>query len=245
MGSIRKTNYAAHRGIVADAAAALREQSFVFHGPEDAKYVGDAVSVIPGFSFADHSLYSELINAPAVSEPARRAASQRLDALPTEAVRHHMRREIHVRTMQVDLVAEKVRELCILANHELRADHIAALQRGLASERSEIGCQVLRRLLESAEVSAREQMAFCQDTGYAVVFLHVGQDVHFTGGDLVAAINRGVAEAYRDGYLRASLVRNPIDRRNTGDNTPAMIYYHPVAGEGITLTLLIKGAATT
>jgi fumarate hydratase subunit alpha len=147
-----------------------------------------------------------------------------------------------VRTVQVDLVAKTVRELCISANHELRADHIAALRRGLANERSEIGCNVLRRLLESAEVSAKEQMAFCQDTGYAVVFLHVGQDVHFTGGDLNAAIDRGVAEGYRDGYLRASLVRSPINRRNTGDNTPAMVYYHVVPGEGISLTVLIKGA---
>ena len=114
-----------------------------------------------------------------------------------------------MRTVQVDLVAKTVRELCISANHELRADHIAALRRGLANERSEIGCNVLRRLLESAEVSAKEQMAFCQDTGYAVVFLHVGQDVHFTGGDLNAAIDRGVAEGYRDGYLRSSLVRSP------------------------------------
>jgi fumarate hydratase subunit alpha len=128
--------------------------------------------------------------------------------------------EFSVRTVQVDLMAKTVRKLCISANHEIRADHIAALRRGLANERSEIGRQVLQRLLESADVSAKQQMAFCQDTGYAVVFLHVGQDVHFIGGDLNAAIDRGVAEGYRDGYLRASLVRSPIDRRNTGDNTP-------------------------
>lgn len=147
-----------------------------------------------------------------------------------------------MRTVDVNDIAEKVRSLCIEANHELRDDHLAALRRGLEAEQSELGCQVIRRLIESAGVAKRERMAFCQDTGYAVVFLHVGQDVHFVGGDLVEAIDRGVAAGYRDGYLRASLVRSPIDRRNTGDNTPAMIYHHVVPGEGITLTLLIKGA---
>lgn len=147
-----------------------------------------------------------------------------------------------MRTVRVDELSRVVRDLCISANHELRSDHVAALQRGLEQERSELGCQVLRRLIESAEVARTQQMAFCQDTGYAVVFLHVGQDVHFTGGDLNAAIDRGVAEGYRDGYLRASLVRSPVDRRNTGDNTPAMVHHHVVPGDGITLTLLIKGA---
>lgn len=147
-----------------------------------------------------------------------------------------------MRTVHVDVVAQTVRDLCISANHELRADHVAALQRGLEREQSELGCQVLRRLIESAEVSRTERMAFCQDTGYAVVFLHVGQDVHFSGGDLTAAIDRGVAEGYRDGYLRASLVNSAIDRRNTGDNTPAMIYHHVVPGESVLLSLLIKGA---
>jgi fumarate hydratase subunit alpha len=101
---------------------------------------------------------------------------------------------------------------------------------------------VLDRLLANAEVSAREQIAFCQDTGYAVCFLEVGQDVHFTGGSLAAALDRGVAEGYRDGYLRASLVRSPVDRTNTGDNTPAMVHYDLVEGDGVRLTLLVKGA---
>lgn len=147
-----------------------------------------------------------------------------------------------MRSVHVDELSAVVREKCISANHEIRADHVAALQRGLERERSPIGCQVLRRLLESAEVSRTEHMPFCQDTGSAVVFLDVGQDVHFIGGDLGAAIDRGVAEGYRDGYLRASLVKNPIDRRNTGDNTPAMVYHHVVPGDGVKITLLIKGA---
>ncbi|WP_108610427.1 fumarate hydratase [Aminobacter sp. MSH1] len=147
-----------------------------------------------------------------------------------------------MREIDVDVVRQKVRELCIQANHEIREDHIQALRRGLDEERSPLGCQVLQQLLENASVAARERMAFCQDTGYAVVFLAVGQDVHFVGGSLNEAINKGVAEGYRDGYLRASLVESPIKRRNTGDNTPAMTYIDLLPGDDVRLTLLIKGA---
>jgi fumarate hydratase subunit alpha len=101
---------------------------------------------------------------------------------------------------------------------------------------------VLDDLLRNAEVARTERIAFCQDTGYAVVYLTIGQDVHLVGGDLTEAVNRGVAEGYRDGYLRASLVRTPVDRVNTGDNTPAMIDLRIVPGEGLALTVLIKGA---
>jgi fumarate hydratase subunit alpha len=149
---------------------------------------------------------------------------------------------IRMREIPVALVADTVRRLCVEANHELRADHVAALRRALAEERSELGCEVIAQLLENGEVSARERMAFCQDTGYAVCFLRVGQDVHFTGGALTEAIDRGVAEGYREGYLRASLVRSPVDRRNTGDNTPAMVHVDLVPGDAVELTLLIKGA---
>ena len=101
---------------------------------------------------------------------------------------------------------------------------------------------MLDALLRNADVARTERIAFCQDTGYAVVYLTVGQDVHFVGGDLIEAVNRGVAEGYREGYLRASLVRTPIDRVNTGNNTPAMIDIRLVPGEGLELTVLIKGA---
>ena len=146
------------------------------------------------------------------------------------------------REIEVELVQATVRELCIEANHVLRRDHLEAIRRSVEEERSPVGREVLCRLLENAEVSSRERVAFCQDTGYAVVFLDVGQDVRFVGGALNAAIDRGVAEGYRDGYLRASLVRNPVDRRNTGDNTPALVYYDIVPGRDVRLTLLIKGA---
>ena len=147
-----------------------------------------------------------------------------------------------MREIDVGKVREAVRELCIRANHEIRDDHLAALRRARANERSPIGCQVLDDLLRNAEVAKTERIAFCQDTGYAVVYLTIGQDVHLIGGDLTEAVNRGVAEGYRDGYLRASLVRTPIDRVNTGDNTPAMIDIRIVPGEGVALTVLIKGA---
>ncbi len=147
-----------------------------------------------------------------------------------------------VRQIAVDDVADLVRRLCVETNHELRPDHIAALRRGRDAEESPTGREVFDRLLANAEVSARERIAFCQDTGYAVCFLEIGQDVHFTGGSLAAAIDRGVAEGYREGYLRASLVRSPVDRTNTGDNTPAMVHYDLVPGTEVRLTLLVKGA---
>jgi fumarate hydratase subunit alpha len=147
-----------------------------------------------------------------------------------------------LRTVDVAEIEDTVRKLCVEANHELRADHVEALERGRAAEESPIGREVFDRLLENARVSAAERIAFCQDTGYAVVFLTLGQDVHLTGGSLAGAIDRGVAQGYREGYLRASLVRSPVDRRNTGDNTPAMVHYDIVPGSAIELTLLVKGA---
>ena len=139
-------------------------------------------------------------------------------------------------------ITAAVTQLCISVNHEVRADHRAALSRALAEERSELGCSVLRQLLKNGDVAAAGRFPICQDTGYAVCFLRIGQDVHLTGGSLVDAVNEGVRAGYRDGYLRASLVRSPIDRVNTGDNTPAMIYIDIVEGDGIDLTVLSKGA---
>ena len=147
-----------------------------------------------------------------------------------------------MRELPVSVVADAVRNLCIKANHELRDDQIAALERGLREERSPIGRQVLRQLLQNAEVSAAECVAFCQDTGYAVIYLTVGQDVHFIGGSLHDAVNDGVRRGYREGYLRSSLVSSPINRQNTGDNTPAMVNIDLVPGEEVRLTVLIKGA---
>ena len=102
--------------------------------------------------------------------------------------------------------------------------------------------QVLERLLQNAEVARERCVAFCQDTGYAVFFVEMGSDVRITGGEIGEAIDEGVRRGYEEGYLRKSIVRSPIDRTNTGDNTPAVVYYDPVPGEGFKLTMLAKGA---
>ncbi len=147
-----------------------------------------------------------------------------------------------MREVAVSEVTTAVHDLCITVNHEVRADHRDALSRALNEEQSELGCSVIRQLIRNGDVAAAERFPICQDTGYAVCFLRIGQDVHFTGGSLTDAVNEGVRTGYDDGYLRASLVRSAIDRVNTGDNTPAMIYTDIIEGDGLELTLLVKGA---
>ena len=147
-----------------------------------------------------------------------------------------------MREIPVDEVTRAVRDLCIQTNTCLREDHVAALRGGLEREESPLGQEVITQLLENAEVSCRECVAFCQDTGYAVFFVEVGQEVRFTGGGLRAAIDEGARRGYRDGYLRPSLVRSPIDRENTGDNTPATVHFDLVEGEELKLTMDAKGA---
>ena len=147
-----------------------------------------------------------------------------------------------VREIPVHEVAEAVRDLCIETNTCLREDHLEALRGAREREESEIGCEVLDRLLENADVACSERVAFCQDTGYAVFFVELGQDVRFTGGSVEEAINEGVRRGYGEGYLRPSIVESPIERTNTGDNTPAIVYYDLVPGDGLKLTMLVKGA---
>lgn len=147
-----------------------------------------------------------------------------------------------VRRVNVEEVADVVRRLCVEANHSPRDDHLAALRHAHASERSAIGCQVLRDLLHNVDAARDLGVPLCQDTGYAVVFVRLGQDVHLVGGDLAAAVNRGVAAARRDGLLRASLVSDPVLRTNTGDNTPAMLDVDLVPGIGVHVSVLAKGA---
>ena len=135
-----------------------------------------------------------------------------------------------------------MRDLCIEANTRLPQEHLAALRRALEAEESELGREVIERLLENAEVARERCIAFCQDTGYAVFFVELGSEVRFSGGDIGAAIDEGVRRGYEEGYLRKSIVRSPVDRTNTGDNTPAVVYYEPVSGNGLKLTMLVKGA---
>jgi fumarate hydratase subunit alpha len=147
-----------------------------------------------------------------------------------------------LREMPVDTVTQAVRDLCIEANTCLPEDHLQALRRALEREESPLGQEVIEKLLENAEVACEECVAFCQDTGYAVFFVEVGTEVRFVEGEISKAIDEGVRRGYNEGYLRKSIVRSPIERMNTGDNTPAVVYYDLVPGHGLKLTMLVKGA---
>jgi fumarate hydratase subunit alpha len=147
-----------------------------------------------------------------------------------------------LREIEADRVTAAVRDLCIEANTELPESHLSALRRALDSEESPLGREVIERLLQNAEVAKERCVAFCQDTGYAVFFVEMGSEVRIRDGELGEAIDEGVRRGYGDGYLRKSIVRSPIDRTNTGDNTPAVVYHEPVPGEGLKLTMLVKGA---
>ncbi len=147
-----------------------------------------------------------------------------------------------IRTIAAGDITAAVRDLCITVNHRMGEDMLGALRRALAMEESETGRHVLERLLENAEVARSQWYPICQDTGQAVVFLDLGQDVHVAGGNLEAAIQEGVRQGYRDGYLRPSVVEQALRRTNTGDNTPAIIYTRVVPGDRVALGFLAKGA---
>jgi fumarate hydratase subunit alpha len=147
-----------------------------------------------------------------------------------------------LREIEADAVAEAVRDLCIEANTRLPEDHLEALRKALDEEESPLGREVLERLLENAEVARERCVAFCQDTGYAVFFVELGSEVRISGGELGKAMDEGVRRGYDEGFLRKSIVRSPLDRTNTGDNTPAVVYYDVVPGERLKLTMLVKGA---
>jgi fumarate hydratase subunit alpha len=147
-----------------------------------------------------------------------------------------------LREIEAAEITEVVRELCIEANTRLPEDHLAALHRALEEEESPLGREVIGELLENARVARERCIAFCQDTGYAVFFVELGSEARVVGGGIGAAIDEGVRRGYDEGYLRKSIVRGPVDRTNTGDNTPAIVYYDVVPGDGLRLTLLVKGA---
>jgi fumarate hydratase subunit alpha len=150
-------------------------------------------------------------------------------------------RSTRVREISVLDVSRLVRELALRASIEVRDDHRAALRRALEVEESPLGCAVLRGLLDNAEVAAKERLPICQDTGYAVVFCELGQDVHLVGGSLQTAVDDGVRRAWADGYMRPSIVAAPLDRHNTGDNTPAFVHVDIVDGDRVRLSVLAKG----
>jgi len=146
-----------------------------------------------------------------------------------------------VRDIHVSAIIDAVKKLCIDANLELEPDMLRAFDRALTSERSAAGKQVLQILKDNAEMAKTRRIPYCQDTGFVVCFVELGQDVHVTGGGLDDAINEGVRQGYREGYLRASIVRSPFDRVNTGDNTPAVIHVDIVAGATLRLMIMAKG----
>ncbi len=140
-----------------------------------------------------------------------------------------------------DKIIETVKEMCIEANHFLAPDMKEALERAAVSERSPLGKRILSQLEENLSIAGKEMIPICQDTGMAVFFIEVGQDVHIEGGALSDAVNEGVRRGYTEGYLRKSVVSDPLIRENTKDNTPAVIHYDIVPGDRLKITIAPKG----
>lgn len=146
-----------------------------------------------------------------------------------------------MRRINVETITQNIKEMCIEANHFLSPDMKKVFDEAAASEESPLGRQILGQLEENLCIAGEEMIPICQDTGIAVVFIKVGQDVHLIGGSLTDAINEGVRQGYVDGYLRKSVVKDPIYRENTKDNTPAIIHYEIVEGEQVEITVAPKG----
>lgn len=146
-----------------------------------------------------------------------------------------------MRTIEVSEITENIKEMCIEANHFLTKDMDMAMKKAADNEKSPLGKQILCQLQDNLKIAGEDMIPICQDTGMAVVFMEIGQDVHFTGGILEDAIHEGVRRGYVDGYLRKSVVKDPILRENTKDNTPAIIHYEVVPGEQVKITVAPKG----
>ncbi len=145
-------------------------------------------------------------------------------------------REIHV-----SAITDAIKKLCMEANYDLEPDMLRAFDKALKTERSPAGKQVLQILKDNAQMAKTKKIPYCQDTGFVVCFVELGQDVHVTGGGLSDAINEGVRQGYTEGYLRASIVRSPFDRVNTGDNTPAVVHVDVVPGTNLKFMVMAKG----
>jgi fumarate hydratase subunit alpha len=146
-----------------------------------------------------------------------------------------------MRTVDVTIITNQIKEMCIEANYILSSDMQEALEKAEAREESPLGQQILSQLTENLKIAKTDQIPICQDTGMAVVFAWIGQEVHFVGGDLGEAIQEGIRQGYQEGVLRKSIVNDPILRENTRDNTPGVIHYTIVPGERIKLTVAPKG----
>lgn len=146
-----------------------------------------------------------------------------------------------IRTVETDLITENIKEMCIEANYYLSPDMDRAMKQAADTEKSELGKKILNQLQENLKIADEETIPICQDTGMAVVFLEVGQDVHFDGISVEDAVNEGVRRGYAEGYLRKSVVGDPLIRENTKDNTPVVIHYSIVPGDKVKITVAPKG----
>ena len=146
-----------------------------------------------------------------------------------------------MRSVDVSIVTRNIKEMCIQANHFLSEDMDIAMKNAVETEKAPLGKQILTQLQENLKIAGEDMIPICQDTGMAVVFIEVGQEVHFEGGSLTDAINEGVRQGYVEGYLRKSVVGDPIIRENTKDNTPAVIHYNIVPGDKVKIKVAPKG----
>ncbi len=146
-----------------------------------------------------------------------------------------------MREVNVGLITEEISKLCIKANHYLSDDMEQAIDKAFEKETNSLAKEIFSQLKENMKIAGEDMIPICQDTGMAVIFMEIGQEVHFVGGDITEAINKGVAKGYTEGYLRKSVVRDPLDRVNTEDNTPAVIHYSIVPGDKVNITFAPKG----
>lgn len=146
-----------------------------------------------------------------------------------------------MRVIQTSVITDNIKEMCIEANHFLSKDMKEALERSAGQEKEALGRQILQQLTENLRIAGKDMIPICQDTGMAVIFMEIGQDVHFEGGSLEEAINEGVRQGYTEGFLRKSVVGDPLIRENTKDNTPAVIHYEIVPGDRVKITAAPKG----
>lgn len=146
-----------------------------------------------------------------------------------------------MRTVNVEEISKNIKEMCIEANHFLSKDMDIAMKNAVSTEKSPLGKKILSQLQDNLKIAGEDMIPICQDTGMAVVFLEIGQDVHFEGGNLEDAVNEGVRRGYVDGYLRKSVVKDPIIRENTKDNTPGIIHYKIVPGDQVKIKVAPKG----
>ena len=146
-----------------------------------------------------------------------------------------------MRTLNVEEISKNIKEMCIEANHFLSKDMDIAMKNAVSTEKSPLGKKILSQLQDNLKIAGKDMIPICQDTGMAVVFLEIGQDVHFEGGNLEDAVKEGIRRGYVDGYLRKSVVKDPILRENTKDNTPGIIHYKIVPGDQVKIKVAPKG----